>query len=531
MRTLKAPVEHAGAPPATAARALYDEYHTAEGLPRPHVARLAAALEAMGESELVSAARRRDAIFMQQGITFEITREGTDDELVDRPFPLDLLPRVIPAAEWRVIEAGVAQRVRALNAFIHDVYHDREIVKEGIVPWSLIVSRAEFARAVHGVTPPHGVYCHVTGCDLVRDSDGTWKVLEDNVRTPSGVSYVVENRAAMTRLMPQLFTGYRVRRVDQYPALLRASLVEIAPVADTEPQLVVWTPGPGNAAYFEHAFLAREMGAELVEASDLTVHDDICYMRTTHGLERVHVIYRRLDDAFIDPLEFREDSLLGVPGLVRAYRAGSVALANAPGTGVADDKAVYRYVPDMIRFYLGEEPVLANVKTYLLADDEEREYVLERLDSLVVKPTGESGGKGVFIGPTSTDAEIAAQAELIRRQPASFIAQEVVQLSVVPTALGDGRLVGRHVDLRPFAVFGEEVRLIPGGLTRVALEEGSMIVNSSRGGGSKDTWVLADDSAPMPPLPALPDATDLPSPRQAGWSSQAQQQQQSRGGS
>jgi uncharacterized circularly permuted ATP-grasp superfamily protein len=530
MSALNVPVEHALPGPVTAGGPLYDEYNLSSGEPRPHVARLAASLAAMGEAELVAAARRRDAIFMQQGITFEITREGTDDELVDRPFPLDLLPRVIPADEWRMIEAGVAQRVRALNAFIHDVYHEREIVHEGLVPWSLIVSRAEFARAVHGVTPPHGVYCHVTGCDLVRDFDGSWKVLEDNVRTPSGVSYVVENRAAMTRLMPRLFSGYRVRRVDHYPAMLRAALVEIAPVADTEPQLVVWTPGPGNSAYFEHAFLAREMGAELVEASDLTVHDDVCYMRTTRGLERVHVIYRRLDDAFIDPLEFREDSLLGVPGLVRAYRAGSVALANAPGTGVADDKAVYCYVPHMIRFYLGEEPILDNVHTYLLADPDHREHVLDRLDSLVVKPTGESGGKGVFIGPTSSDEEIAAQAELIRLSPASFIAQEVVQLSVVPTALGDGRLVGRHVDLRPFAVFGEEVRLIPGGLTRVALEEGSMIVNSSRGGGSKDTWVLADDNVPVPPLPALPDAADLPSPRQAGWTSQGQQQQQSRGG-
>ena len=483
-------------------------------------------LERLGPDRLADAGRRRDAIFMQQGITFETAGADPDEPLRDRPFPLDLIPRVIPADEWRGIEAGIEQRVRALNAFVHDVYHEREIVKAGLVPWSLIVSRPAFARPAHGITPPHGVYCHVAGCDLVRDRDGAWKVLEDNVRVPSGISYVVENRAAMTRLLPQLFRGYRVRPVEQYPAMLRQALTEIAPVADTEPQLVVWTPGPANSAYFEHAFLAREMGAELVEASDLIVRDDVCYMRTTRGLERVHVIYRRVDDDFADPLEFRHDSMLGVPGLVRAYRAGSVALANALGTGVADDKATYCYVPAMIRFYLGEEPLLPNVETYLLGDEQMRREAMARLGELVVKPTSESGGKGVFIGPQATKAQLEEQAAEIERAPDRWIAQELVELSVVPTALGDGTVAERRVDLRPFAVFGEQVRLVPGGLTRVALKEGSMIVNSSQGGGSKDTWVLADEIPRDPDAPPPPATEPLPTPRQAGWTYQAEQQQQ-----
>jgi uncharacterized circularly permuted ATP-grasp superfamily protein len=514
---------------ATRAATLFDEYRRADGSSRQHVARLIETLDALGPDELAAAGQRRDAIFLQQGITFEVSGGDPDEPLRDRPFPLDLVPRVIAAAEWRHIEAGVEQRVRALNAFIDDIYHRREIVEDGIVPWALVVSSPAFARPVHGIRPPHGVYCHITGCDLVRDGDGSWKVLEDNARTPSGISYVIENRAAMTRLLPQLFAGYSVEPVDHYPALLRSALSEVAPVADAEPRIVVWTPGPGNAAYFEHAFLAREMGADLVEASDLVVRDDVCFVRTTRGLERVHVIYRRLDDDFCDPLEFRPDSLLGVPGLVRAYRAGSVAVANAFGTGVADDKAIYRYVPEMIRFYLGEEPLLANVPTYLMSDPDEREHALRRLDSLVVKPTSESGGKGVFIGPAATDVEVARQAELIARSPDRWIAQELVELSLVPTALPDGTIAERRVDLRPFAVFGESVRLVPGGLTRVALEEGSMIVNSSRGGGSKDTWVLADECETVAEDSWLTPLQDiLPSPRQAGWVTQVEQQQQER---
>jgi uncharacterized circularly permuted ATP-grasp superfamily protein len=379
------------------------------------------------------------------------------------------------------------------------------------------------------VRPPGGVYCHVSGCDLVRGGDARWRVLEDNVRTPSGISYVLENRVAMTRLMPDLFTGHRVRAVDHYPSLLLDALRAVAPAGDGHPTVVVWTPGPLNAAYFEHAFLARQMGVELVEESDLVVRDAVCYMRTTAGLQRVHTIYRRLDDEFIDPLEFRPDSLLGVPGLVRAYRAGTVAIANAIGTGVADDKAIYHYVPDMIRFYLSEEPILANVPTYLLSDEKVRRQILGRLEEVVVKPTSESGGKGVFIGPLASTEQRERQRRLIEREPERFIAQELVHLSTVPTETGDGRLAARHVDLRPFAVFGDEIRIVPGGLTRVALREGSMIVNSSQGGGSKDTWVLDDDSAAERADPGTLPAhrpPRLPDVRYGGWHGQAQQQQQ-----
>jgi uncharacterized circularly permuted ATP-grasp superfamily protein len=508
----------------------HDELLEDGGVPRPHAIPLMATLRRLGPEALRAAGQRRDRIFMQQGITFEVS--GSDGERRDRAWPLDLVPRVLPAAEWTTIKRGLAQRIRALNAFVDDVYHAHEIVRAGIVPWSLVVSRPSFARPVHGVRAPGGVYCHVCGCDLVRGGDGRWRVLEDNVRTPSGISYVLENRLAMTRLMPELFTGHRVRPVDHYPSLLLDALRAVAPAVESHPTVVVWTPGPLNAAYFEHAFLARQMGVELVEASDLVVRDAVCYMRTTAGLERVHTIYRRLDDDFIDPLEYRPDSVLGVPGLVRAYREGTVAIANAIGTGVADDKAIYHYVPEMIRFYLGEEPILANVPTYLLSDDKVRAAVLARLAEVVVKPTSESGGKGVFIGPQASAEELEDQAALIEAQPSRFIAQELVHLSTAPTEVGDGRLAARHVDLRPFAVFGEEIRIVPGGLTRVALREGSMIVNSSQGGGSKDTWILDDGSSrdlapgtlPAHRPPRLPDV------RYGGWHGQERQQQQQKQG-
>ncbi len=516
----------------------YDELFEPGGVPRHAAAPLVAELERIGADGLAEAGRRRDAAFLQQGITFETSgQEGERGTAVgarghERPFPLDLVPRVLTGEEWRHIKRGLAQRIRALNHFVDDVYHGREIVREGIVPWTLVASRSHFARAVHGIRPPGGVYCHVAGCDLVRHGDGSWKVIEDNVRTPSGISYVIENRAAMTQLVPQLFASYRVRPVDHYPQLLLRALRSVAPSADSEATVVVWSPGPLNSAYFEHAFLARQMGVELVEASDLVVRDDVLYMRTTRGLVRVHAVYRRLDDDFVDPLEFRPDSLLGVPGLVRAYRAGSVAIANAFGTGVADDKAIYHYVPEMVRFYLGEEPLLENVETYLLTDEEVREHVLGRIDQLVVKPTGESGGKGVCIGPHASDEELAEVAAAVRAAPEAWIAQEVVRLSTVPTAGPDGVLAPRHVDLRPFAVFGERIDIVPGGLTRVALEEGSMIVNSSRGGGSKDTWVLEDgddmaDRAGPPIADTAPPA--LPDLRYGTWSSQQQQQQQGGG--
>jgi uncharacterized circularly permuted ATP-grasp superfamily protein len=504
----------------------FDEVFGPGGSPREHAAALVSELAHLGSEQLAIAGRRRDAIFVQQGITFDIT--GEDEAVKDRPFPLDLVPRIIPAAEWRQLERGLAQRIRALNHFIDDVYHAREITREGIVPWRLIASRSHFARAVHGTRPPGGVYCHVAGCDLVRDAHGSWRVLEDNVRTPSGISYVLENRVAMTRLVPQLFQHHRVRPVDHYPQLLLAALRAVAPSSEDEATVVVWTPGPMNSAYFEHAFLAGQMGVELVEASDLVVRDSVLYMRTTSGLQRIHAVYRRLDDDFVDPLEFRPDSLLGVPGLLRAYRAGTVAIANAFGTGVADDKAVYHYVPDMIRFYLGEEPVLQNVPTYLLSDPEQLEHALARMDTLVFKPTGESGGKGVFIGPSTPPDVLAGLADVIRAQPDRWIAQDVVQLSTVPTVMADGSMAPRHVDLRPFAVFGERLSVIPGGLSRVALVEGSMIVNSSRGGGSKDTWVLEETLDTVPDEPPTPAAVPpvLPGLRYGGeWTGQQQQQQ------
>jgi uncharacterized circularly permuted ATP-grasp superfamily protein len=507
----------------------YDEMLDEGGAPRAHARTLVDALAALGSDALAAAGRRRDAIFMQQGITFDAAGPDADGPVRDRPFPLDLVPRIIPAAEWTTIKRGLAQRIRALNHFIDDVYHGREIVHERLVPWDLIVSRPGFARAAHGIRPPGGVYCHVSGCDLVRDGEGSWKVLEDNVRTPSGISYVLENRVAMTRLLPGLFTHYRVRPVDHYPALLRTALSQVAPTGgEEEATVVVWTPGPFNSAYFEHAFLARQMGVELVEASDLVVRDAVCFMRTTRGLQRVHAIYRRIDDEFMDPLEFRPDSAFGVPGLMRAYRAGTVAIVNAVGTGVADDKAVYHYVPAMIRYYLGEEPILDNVPTYLMTDAEQRGWVIDRLGEMVVKPTSESGGTGVFIGPTASDEEVARQAEELTRRPERWIAQELVRLSTVPTAGADGSLAPRHVDLRPFAVFGDDIRIVPGGLTRVALREGSMIVNSSQGGGSKDTWVLDED--PGTDGESWPAARWAP-PRMPGlsqgeWSSQQQQQQQ-----
>jgi uncharacterized circularly permuted ATP-grasp superfamily protein len=506
----------------------FDELFEAPARPRPPASPLVRTLERLGRDRLRAEGERRDAIFVQQGITFDAS--GPDGPLRDRPFPLDLIPRILPAEEWRVIKRGLAQRVRALNAFLEDVYHEQEIVREGIVPWRLVLTRSGFARAAHRIRPPGGVWCHVSGCDLVRDADGRWKVLEDNVRTPSGISYVLENRIAMSRLLPELFAGYEVRPVSQYPALLLDALKAAAPGGGENPVVVVWTPGPANSAYFEHAFLARQMGVELLEASDLVVRDGLCYMRTTRGLARVDSIYRRIDDAFMDPLEFRPDSLLGVPGLMGAYRAGNVAIANAVGTGVADDKAVYHYVPEMIRYYLGEEPILDNLPTWLLADPEQRAEALARLHELVVKPTGESGGKGVFIGPHAAEEQLEDQRLLIEQAPERWIAQQTVALSTVPTAQPDGSLAPRHVDLRPFAVYGEDIKIVPGGLTRVALREGSMIVNSSQGGGSKDTWVLAEpeDDGHRPAAEALAPPA-LPGIRQAAWRGQQQQQQQAGG--
>jgi uncharacterized circularly permuted ATP-grasp superfamily protein len=502
-----------------------DELIAEDGEPREHAQALMDSLVRLGQARLRASSERRDAIFLEQGITFDTL--GPDGQTRDRPFPLDLVPRIIPGAEWEQIERGVRQRVLALNHFVADVYGEAQIVADRVIPWELVVTRPGFLREAHGLRPPAGVWCHVSGCDLVRDADGSWRALEDNVRVPSGVSYVLENRAAMSRLVPELFSDYAVRPVADYPAILLSALRAVAPGGAGAPTVVVWTPGPANSAYFEHAFLARQMGVELVQASDLVVRDATCYLRTTTGLARVDAIYRRVDDVFIDPLELWPDSLLGVPGLLRAFRQGNVAIANAPGTGVADDKAIYHYVPEMIRYYLGEEPLIANVPTYLLRDPEQREFALSHLDQLVLKPTGESGGKGVFIGPTAADGEITEQAKLVRADPSSWIAQDTVWLSTVPTLTADGSLAPRHVDLRPFAVYGDRMRIVPGGLTRVALQEGSMIVNSSRGGGSKDTWVLADEAhraSRSRPVPL--DPPTMPGLRQVGWTEQERQQQQ-----
>ncbi|HKJ35693.1 MAG TPA: circularly permuted type 2 ATP-grasp protein [Solirubrobacterales bacterium] len=501
----------------------FDEAFAQSGRPHSHTEGMIESLNGLGSQRLQALGERRDTIFMQRGITFDSTEP--DGQTRDRPFPLDLVPRVISAAEWEYISSGVQQRVQALNRFVADVYGDREIIRDGIVPWRLVATRPGFARVADGLEPPNGVWCHVSGCDLVRDNNGIWRVLEDNVRVPSGISYVLENRIAMGRIVPELFAGYAVRPVANYPELLLDALLAAAPTRVGRPTVVVWTPGPANSAYFEHAFLARQMGVELVEGSDLVVRDAACYMKTTNGLRRVDAIYRRIDEDFIDPLELRADSVLGVPGLMRAYREGNVSIANAVGTGVADDKAIYHFVPDMIRYYLNEEPVIANVPTWLLEDPEQRDYVEERIDKMVVKPTGEAGGKGVFIGPSASDEEVARQRDLIAEDPGNWIAQEVIWLSCAPTLVGGGEMAPRCVDLRPFAVYGDEIEIVPGGLTRVAMREGSMIVNSSQGGGSKDTWVLGGDGGRGRPHhdfdpPTMP---DLP---QVGWTEQGQQQQQ-----
>jgi uncharacterized circularly permuted ATP-grasp superfamily protein len=469
----------------------FDEFMDERGEVRPHYRQLALRLGALSSEELARRERLRDAAFRSAGITFTVYGE---DAGLERTFPMDLVPRIIPAAEWAHVEQGLAQRVTALNMFLDDLYvGERAAVKDRIVPMSLITSSDGFEREAFGIPVPRGARCLVAGIDLVRDTDGTYRVLEDNLRNPSGISYVLENRAAMTRVLPSVFGTHRVQAVDHYGASLLAALRHVAPAAAGDPCVVVLTPGVFNAAYFEHAFLARQMGVELVEGPDLIVDEHVVFMRTTRGLQRVDVIYRRIDDAFLDPVSFRSDSTLGVPGLMAAARAGNVTIANAVGNGVADDKAMYTFVPGLIRYYLNEEPLLPNVDTYLLSDADQLEAVLERLDELVVKPVAGSGGYGMLIGPQASDAEIESFSALIAANPRGYIAQEIVNLSRHPTLVGD-HLEGRHVDFRPFVLSGERIEVIPGGLTRVALRRGSLVVNSSQGGGSKDTWVLAGDA-------------------------------------
>ena len=469
----------------------FDEVFADGGVPREHYEALVGLMGTLSADSLLQRERKRDALFRTQGITFTVYGE---DSGVERTFPMDLVPRIIPADEWATVEAGLVQRVTALNRFLEDLYGgERVALRDGIVPPWLVSSASGFCREAFGIPALHGARCVVAGIDLVRDDQGTYRVLEDNLRNPSGVSYVLENRAAMTRVLPGVFAAHRVRPVDHYGQMLLAALKSVAPrAAGEDPRVVVLTPGVFNSAYFEHAFLARQMGVDLVEGRDLVVDEHVVYMRTTRGLQRVDVIYRRIDDDFLDPVVFDPTSMLGVPGLVNAARAGNVTISNAIGNGAADDKAVYAFVPDLIRYYLDEDVLLPNVETYLLWDPDQRAEVLDRLDELVVKPVAESGGYGMLIGPASTAEERATMARQIQQDPRNFIAQEVVQLSRHPTLVED-RVAGRHVDLRPFVISGETTEVLPGGLTRVALREGSLVVNSSQGGGSKDTWVLQGD--------------------------------------
>jgi uncharacterized circularly permuted ATP-grasp superfamily protein len=461
----------------------YDEMYDGDAL-RPPYARLRTSLDTMTTPELVGRVEALQASYLDQGVTFDIGGE-------ERAFPLDILPRVIEMDTWSRIDKGVQQRVRALELFLADVYDAGQVFDDGVIPRQVITTSSHYHRAAANVRPPNGVRVHVSGIDLVRDNAGEFRVLEDNVRVPSGVSYVMTNRRAISAALPETIAEHRIRPVAGYPLRLLQALRAGAPAGVTDPTVVVLTPGVFNGAYFEHALLARTMGVELVEGRDLECRRGRVMMRTTKGLEPVHVIYRRIDDEFLDPVHFRADSVLGVPGLIDAARAGNVTLANAVGNGVADDKLVYTYMPDIIRYYLSEEPAIRNVDTWRMGDADAREEVLDRLDELVLKPVDGSGGKGIVIGPAATRAELDELRVKVLDDPRSWIAQPVVQLSTVPTFV-DGRLGPRHVDLRPFAVNdGSRIWVLPGGLTRVALAEGELIVNSSRGGGSKDTWVLA----------------------------------------
>jgi uncharacterized circularly permuted ATP-grasp superfamily protein len=440
----------------------------------------------MDPAELRRRADIAEVELFNQGITFTVY---SDKDAIDRILPFDLIPRVLTAKEWDHLERGVRQRVAALNAFIHDVYHGQKILKDGVVPTALVTGNANFRPEMVGLPVPHGTYVHVCGIDIIRDEHGEFLVLEDNARTPSGVSYVLENRKMMRRIFPDLLDGIPIRPVGSYGMMLQQALAEIAPADIADPQVVLLSPGIYNSAYFEHIFLAREMGVPLVEGNDLVVEDGYVFMRTTAGLAPVHAIYRRLNDDFLDPDVFRPDSTLGVRGLIDSWRRGRVAIANAVGTGVADDKAIYAYMPRIIRYYLGEDAILANVETHICGEPEGLAYTLENLEKLVVKPVGESGGYGLIIGPHATAAEIAAFRDQLLDNPANYISQPMISLSVSPTLSGT-KLAPRHVDLRPFAITGKKTWVLPGGLTRVALREGSLVVNSSQGGGSKDTWVL-----------------------------------------
>ena len=466
----------------------YDEFADGDGVPRSHYVGLARTLRSIDWSDFQHRVATVNAVLLQRGVTFTVYADARGTE---RILPFDLIPRIVPGDEWSLIKRGIAQRVYALNAFLADVYGKQRILADGIVPYDLVFSSLFFNREMIGFKLPHDIYIHVSGVDLIRGRDGTYYVLEDNLRTPSGISYVLENRDVLKRSFPRLFEHYQPLPVDDYPFRLRRALTNAAPFGNVEPTIVLLTPGIYNSAYFEHTMLARRMGCELVEGHDLIVRDNIVYMKTTKGTQRVDVIYRRIDDDYLDPLYFKADSSLGVAGLMDAYRAGNVVLANAVGSGVADDKAVYPYVPAMIKYYLGEDPVLPNVPTFDCNDELQRRHVLGHLDELVVKNTNQSGGYGMLMGPSSTRLDREKFKLAIKANPREFIAQPIIPLSCHPTIIGDS-MAPRHIDLRPFVLYGDEIDVPPAALTRVALSDGSLVVNSSQGGGSKDTWVLED---------------------------------------
>ena len=467
----------------------YHEFYGDNFRPRDHYLPMWEHIQTTGQQMLGTKAHEAHLALHTEGVTFTVY--ANQDEGIERVWPFDILPRIITAPEWILLEAGLKQRIRALNLFLKDLYHGQRILKDGVVPPELIYRGKDFRREIMDIDPPHDIYTHISGVDLIRDEDGRYLVLEDNLRTPSGVSYMIENRIVERRILPEFFARYKVRRVEHYPALLLQALRFLSPRGQDDATIVLLTPGIFNSAYFEHTFLAKEMGVELAEGRDLVCKNDKVFLKTTHGLRRVDVIYRRVDDDFLDPLVFRSDSTLGVAGVINAWRAGNVALVNAPGSGIADDKAVYAYVPEIIRYYLGETPILQNVPTYQMTDHQDRAYVLDNMERMVVKVVAESGGYGMLMGPSSTAAQRAEFAKKIAENPRNYIAQPVVQLSRHICYL-DGELESRHLDLRPFIIYGDDIEVVPGGLTRVALTKGSLVVNSSQGGGSKDTWVLAD---------------------------------------
>ncbi|MGO8669928.1 MAG: circularly permuted type 2 ATP-grasp protein [Capsulimonadaceae bacterium] len=520
----------------------YDEMFVQPDNPRPHYRSVHAAMATLDAEDFKRRVGMAEATLMNQGVTFTVY---DDERGLEKTMPVDLLPRIITYDEWERIERGLIQRIQALNLFLHDVYHDQHILIDGVVPRNLVVNARHFRREFIGAPVPKDIYVHICGTDLVRDDHGDYYVLEDNLRCPSGVSYVLQNRALMARTFPQLFRENRVLAVDHYCSLLLSNLRGISPRKIEDPAVVLLTPGEFNSAYFEHAFLAQQMGIDLVQGPDLYVEHNIVWMKTTRGPMRVDVIYRRIDDDFLDPLTFRADSTLGVPGLINAYRAGNVALANAVGTGVADDKVIYSYVPQMVKYYLDQDAILQNVPTFLSANDTQRDHILKNLDKLVVKSANEAGGYGMLMGPQASHAEREAFAAKIEADPRNFIAQPLVEISRAPSFASDTELFeGRHIDLRPYVLMGDEISIIPGGLTRVALRRGSYVVNSSQGGGSKDTWVLATNTPgveerrldlavlarPADAIAAFsatrPHAEQPPRPKRSGGHEQQQQEQQ-----